>query len=734
MEETKRQDLNVFGMTCAACATRVEKALNKSEGVSKANVNLVTENAAVYYDPEIVTKENLIEIVEHAGYKATELLSKTEKDKLVAAHFHKELLRFIVSAILSLPLLLTMVSHIPVIKDTAFANTVMQLISPTVQLIVATIIQFFIGARFYDGAYKAIRGKMANMDVLVVLGTSAAYFYSLVMYLLSIFGKLSTPHYYFETSAILITLILLGKLLESYATQRTTESISKLVALKPKEARVWRDDQLESVLLDQLKIGDVVHILPGEKIPIDAEIINGETSIDESMITGEPIPEEKKQGDLIIGGTINYDGTIDAKMTKRLDETVLESIIRLVEEAQGSKAPIQRLADKISGVFVPIVIAVSVLTFLIWIFVSGDFGHALEAAIAVLVIACPCALGLATPTAIMAGTGAGAELGILFKGGEHLERTSKVTTIVFDKTGTLTEGNLQVTETDQVATSFFEDLLALEQTSEHPIAKAIVSYIKMEFPTIQASSLLEKIRSRVGKGIHAKKNGDKVVVGSFKTIQHIANIPAEKEQLLQNFEQAGKTVIAMTIGDQYCGAVALSDTIRKEAGMAINQLHELGIQVVLASGDQTIAVKNLAENLGINAYYSEQTPEQKQKLVADLKKNGEVIGFVGDGINDAPALASADVGISIGTGTDIAIETGDVTLIGERVTLVPQTIKLSKATMRNIKQNFFWALAYNCAGIPVAALGLLAPWVAGLAMAGSSISVVGNALRLKKYH
>lgn len=733
MEESKRQDLNVFGMTCAACATRVEKALNGAEGVEKANVNLVTENAAVYYDPEVVTTERLIEIVEHAGYDATELLSKKEKDDMLAANYRKEVRRFVISAVLSLPLLLTMIGHIPAVEHTAFAEQTMKIVSPTVQLILATIVQFFIGYRFYDGAYKSLRGKMANMDVLVALGTSAAYFYSLAMYVLAMLDHMAMPHYYFETSAVLITLILLGKLLESYATSRTTESISNLLALKPKEALIWQGENLVKIDIDELKVGDTVRILPGEKIPVDAEIIHGETSVDESMITGEAIPEEKKVGDAVIGGTINYDGTIDAKMTKRLEETVLESIIRLVEEAQGSKAPIQRLADKISGIFVPIVVAIAALTFVVWILATGDFGSSLEVTIAVLVIACPCALGLATPTAIMAGTGKGAETGILFKGGEHLERTSKISTVVFDKTGTLTEGKLQVSETDQADPDFLSDILALEQTSEHPIAKAIVKHVTAHHPDVQAAVNLEKIRSRVGKGIHAKKAGEKVVVGSLKTIQAAASIPADKQTVLQSWEQAGKTVIAMAIGEKYAGAFALNDTVRKEAKDAIDQLHALGIKTILASGDQTIVVQNMAKQLGMDTYYSEQTPEEKQTLVNHLQEKGEVVGFVGDGINDAPALAGADIGISIGTGTDIAIETGDVTLIGERVTLVPQTIELSRVSMRNIKQNFFWALAYNCAGIPIAALGLLAPWVAGLAMAGSSISVVSNALRLKKY-
>ncbi|MBC6148443.1 copper-translocating P-type ATPase [Listeria innocua] len=727
-----RQDLNVFGMTCAACSTRIEKSLNKAEGVEKANVNLVTENAAVYYDPEVTSTEELIKVVKHAGYDAAEKMSKEEKDAVLEKNFKKEVRRFILSAVLSLPLLLTMVTHIPYIHEMAFAETIGNWINPTIQLVLATIVQFYIGWRFYDGAYKALRGKSANMDVLVALGTSAAYFYSVVEYIRHMIDPSVMPHYYFETSAVLITLILLGKLLESYATSRTTESIAGLLELQAKEATVIREGKEWLVPVDSLKIGDIILVRPGEKVPMDAEIISGETSIDEAMITGEPVPVEKKPGDSVIGATINFDGAFQAKITKRMEETVLESIIRLVEEAQGIKAPIQRLADKISGIFVPIVLGIAAVTFIIWYLVTGTVDGSLEAAIAVLVIACPCALGLATPTAIMAGTGKGAESGILFKGGEHLERTSKVDTIVFDKTGTLTEGKLEVSDKKASNDKFFPYLFLMEQQSEHPIAKAIINMLDSE--KIDVSDVKQgKIRAKAGHGMTGNLDDSKVELGAYRYVSSLTTIPREEDELIQSWMNAGKTVVAMAIDGTYAGALALSDTPRPEAKEAIQKLQAQGIKTAICSGDQSVVVENMAKDLGADMFFAEQLPNDKSALVEKLQQEGHIVAFVGDGINDAPALAASDIGISIGTGTDIAIETGDVTLVSHRLTLIPETIELSKATMRNIRQNFFWALAYNCAGIPVAALGLLAPWVAGLAMAFSSVSVVTNALRLKRY-
>ncbi|WP_088838677.1 cation-translocating P-type ATPase [Listeria sp. ILCC792] len=731
-EKYIRQDLNIFGMTCAACSTRVEKSLNKADGVKQANVNLVTESAAVYYDPDVISPDGLIGVVKHAGYDAKEKMSKAEKDEILAKNFQKEVWRFVISAILSLPLLLTMISHIPGLATTSFAHTVMNVINPTVQLVLASIVQFIIGYRFYDGAYKALRGKSANMDVLVALGTSAAYFYSLVEYILQMTGQTDMPHYYFETSAILITLILLGKLLESYATSRTTESIAGLLKLQSKEANVLRDGKEWKVPLEELRLEDILVIRPGEKIPIDGIIVSGETSIDESMISGEPVPVNKKAGDDVIGGTVNFDGALQVRVTKRMEETVLQSIIRLVEEAQGVKAPIQRIADKISGIFVPVVLGIALVVFITWLLVGGELSHALEVAIAVLVIACPCALGLATPTAIMAGTGKGAENGILFKGGEHLERTSKVDTIIFDKTGTLTEGKLNVTDVFSTDERFLKYALAIESQSEHPIAMAINR--KLAEDGVQTDGVeIGRVRAKAGHGMSSVMDGQKVELGSYRYIQAITELSEDAREQVESFMQEGKTVVLMAIEGTFAGAFALSDVARPEAVQAIRSLQAQGIKTFVSSGDQTVVVQNMADALQLDGFFAEQLPGDKSELVVKLQNEGHVVAFVGDGINDAPALAASDVGISIGTGTDIAIETGDVTLVGHRLTLIPETVELSRATMRNIRQNFFWALAYNCAGIPIAALGLLAPWVAGLAMAFSSVSVVSNALRLKRY-
>ncbi|WP_099222190.1 heavy metal translocating P-type ATPase [Listeria costaricensis] len=731
-EKAIRQDLNVFGMTCAACSTRVEKSLNKAPGVERANVNLVTENAAIYYHPSETTPEALIEVVKKAGYDAAKKMTKEEKDAVLAKNFRREVWQFVLSAVLSLPLLLTMVTHIPGLRETAFAEAIGQVISPTVQLILATIIQFYIGARFYKGAYKSLRGKSANMDVLVALGTSAAYFYSVVEYFLQLNDPTRMAHYYFETSAILITLILLGKLLESYATSKTTESIAGLLKLQSKEARVLRDGKEWNVPLEELSVGDRVVVRPGEKIPIDGVIRVGESSIDESMISGEPVPVEKKAGDEVIGSTVNFDGALQIEVTKRMDETVLQSIIRLVEEAQGIKAPIQRLADRISGIFVPIVLVIALLTLVIWYLATGSFSDSLVASIAVLVIACPCALGLATPTAIMAGTGKGAENGILFKGGEHLERTAKVDTVIFDKTGTLTEGKLEVARELERLPEFHAFSLALESQSDHPIALAIQKRLTDHQKEVAQLSL-DRVRNKAGHGITGMIDGKKVAIGSYRFITKTAAIHDADRQQVEQWIRSGQTIVALSIEEQFAGAFALSDQARAEAGEAIRALQAAGVKTYVCSGDLEPVVANMARELGLDGYFAEQLPGDKSQLVERLQQEGHVVAFVGDGINDAPALAASDIGISIGTGTDIAIETGDVTLVGHRLTLIPDTLSLSKATMRNIRQNFFWALAYNCAGIPIAAMGLLAPWVAGLAMAGSSVSVVSNALRLKRY-
>jgi len=541
------------------------------------------------------------------------------------------------------------------------------------------------------------------------------------------------PHLYFETSAVLITLILLGKLFETIAKGRTTLAISKLLDLQAKEATVLREGKEFLLPIGDVKVADRLLVRPGERIPVDGEVVLGQSSVDESMITGESIPLEKSAGDSLIGSTINKNGTLTMKATKVGKDTTLAGIIKIVEEAQGSKAPIQRLADTISGYFVPVVVAISLLTFLIsYFFVNpSDFPSALETAIAVLVIACPCSLGLATPTSIMVGTGKGAEMGILFKGGEHLETTHKINAIVLDKTGTVTKG--QPVVTDFIAyddeKKVLQYLVSAEKSSEHPLAEAIVKYGHEK----RSSTLpVKRFRAIPGYGIEAKIGYDEIYVGTRKlmNLKSIAYNIMEKDML--QLESEGKTAMYIAINSTIMGVVAVADTVKETAKLTVQQLTYLGIEVYMLTGDNERTAKAIAKQVGIKHVIAEVLPEEKANHVKELQLKGFKVAMVGDGINDAPALAVADIGIAIGTGTDVAIEAADITILGGELTLIPRAITLSKKTMQNIRQNLFWALIYNSAGIPVAALGLLAPWVAGAAMAFSSVSVVTNSLRLKR--
>jgi P-type Cu+ transporter len=600
-------------------------------------------------------------------------------------------------------------------------------------LLLATPVQFYIGGPFYMGAYKALKNKSANMDVLVALGTSAAFFYSLAEGIKTISNPVYMPHLYFETSAVLITLILLGKLFETLAKGRTTIAISKLLSLQAKEATVIRDGKEFQIPIKEVQVSDQLLVKPGEKIPVDGQVLLGQSSVDESMITGESIPVEKSVGDHLIGSTINKNGTITMKATKVGKDTALAGIIKIVEEAQGSKAPIQRIADIISGYFVPVVVCISFATFLIWYFIvnPGDFPTSLETAIAVLVIACPCALGLATPTSIMVGTGKGAEMGILFKGGEHLEIAHRINAIVLDKTGTITKG--QPVVTDFIAykeeKKVLQYLVSAEKSSEHPLAEAIVKY-GME----RRSSTLpvKRFKAIPGYGIEAKIGDDEIYVGTRKLMDLKGISYTEKEKELLQFVNEGKTAMYIAINSTIMGLVAVADTVKETAMLAVTQLCELGIEVYMLTGDNERTAKAIASQVGITNVIAEVLPEEKANHVKELQHKGMKVAMVGDGINDAPALAVADIGIAIGSGTDVAIEAADITILGGELSLIPKAISLSKKTMKNIRQNLFWALIYNSAGIPIAALGLLAPWVAGAAMAFSSVSVVTNSLRLKR--
>lgn len=728
-----KAEFTVSGMTCAACANRVEKRLNKLEGVNGATVNFALESATVDFNPDEINVNEMKSAITKLGYK---LEVKSDEQDESTDHRLQEIERqkkkFIISFILSFPLLWAMVSHF---SFTSFIYLPDMLMNPWVQLALATPVQFIIGGQFYVGAYKALRNKSANMDVLVALGTSAAYFYSVYLSIQSIGSSEHMTDLYFETSAVLITLIILGKLFEAKAKGRSSEAIKKLMGLQAKTATVMRDGTEMKILIEEVVAGDIVYVKPGEKIPVDGEIVEGKSAIDESMLTGESIPVDKTIGDVVIGSTMNKNGFLKVKATKVGRDTALAQIIKVVEEAQGSKAPIQRVADQISGIFVPVVVVIAIITFAVWmIFVTpGDFGGALEKMIAVLVIACPCALGLATPTSIMAGSGRSAEYGILFKGGEHLEATHRLDTVILDKTGTVTNGKPVLTDVI-VADGFNEEEIlrlvgAAEKKSEHPLAEAIVEGIKEKKIDIPSSETFEAIP---GFGIESVVEGKQLLIGTRRLMKKFNIDIEEVSKSMEELEREGKTAMLIAINKEYAGIVAVADTVKDTSKAAITRLKKMGLDVVMITGDNTQTAQAIAGQVGIEHVIAEVLPEGKAEEVKKLQAQGKKVAMVGDGINDAPALATADIGMAIGTGTDVAMEAADITLIRGDLNSIADAIFMSKMTIRNIKQNLFWALAYNGLGIPIAAFGFLAPWVAGAAMEFSSVSVVLNALRLQR--
>ncbi|MFC4323575.1 heavy metal translocating P-type ATPase [Litchfieldia salsa] len=729
----EKKEFDITGMTCAACSTRIEKGLNKLEGVSKATVNLALETASVEYNPAVLSQADVITKVDKLGYSAK---VKSENMEEAIDHRAKEVEqqtgKFLFSLILSLPLLWAMVGHF---TFTQFIYVPDLFMNPWVQLALATPVQFFIGKQFYVGAYKALRNGSANMDVLVALGTSAAYFYSVYLSIASIGSNAHMVELYYETSAILITLIILGKLFEARAKGRSSEAIKKLMNLQAKTATVMRDGVEINILLEEVQVEDIVFVKPGEKVPVDGEIIEGKSALDESMLTGESVPVDKEVGDTVIGATINKNGFLKIKATKVGRDTALAQIIKVVEEAQGSKAPIQRLADQISGIFVPIVVGIAIVTFLVWFLVvdQGNFGSALETMIAVLVIACPCALGLATPTSIMAGSGRAAEFGVLFKGGEHLEMTHRITTVILDKTGTVTNGKPVLTDIILKEKNKEEEIVALigatEKQSEHPLAQSIVQGLTdrgIIFPEVMSFEAIP------GFGVKATVNDRDVLIGTRKLM--LQNGIEIEEGLLEmeKLENEGKTAMLVSINGVYTGIVAVADTIKETSREAVSRLKEMGLEVVMITGDNQRTANAIGAQAGIDHVVAEVLPEGKAEAVIEFQKQGKKVAMVGDGINDAPALATADIGMAIGTGTDVAMEAADITLIRGDLNSIADAIFMSKKTIRNIRQNLFWAFAYNTLGIPIAALGFLAPWLAGAAMAFSSVSVVLNALRLQK--
>jgi Cu+-exporting ATPase len=720
-------------MTCAACANRIEKGLNKLPGVTKATVNFALETAHVEYSPSEVQTKDMIQKVEKIGYKA-QVKDEIGKD---TDHRQKEIKKqtrkFVLSGLLSLPLLWAMVSHF---SFTSFIWLPEIFMNPWFQLALATPVQFIIGGHFYVGAYKALRNKSANMDVLVALGTSAAYFYSLYLTLTSISqGAHHQVELYYETSAVLITLIILGKLFEAHAKGRSSEAIKKLMGLQAKTALVVRNGEEVQVPIEEVATEDVFIVKPGDKIPVDGEVVEGTSAVDESMLTGESIPIEKRTGDSVIGATINKNGRLLVKATKVGKDTALAQIIKVVDEAQGSKAPIQRVADQISGVFVPIVVGIALVTFLIWYFAvaPGEFASALEKAIAVLVIACPCALGLATPTSIMAGSGRAAEWGVLFKGGEHLESTHQINTVVLDKTGTITNGKPVLTDVlvadGMEESNFLAWVSAAEKNSEHPLAEAIVEGVEAKGITMPNTEEFEAIP---GYGIRAMVEKKELFIGTRKLMaKHGIDVTAI-ESVMAELEESGKTAMLAAIDGQYAGLVAVADTVKDTSHEAIRRLKDLSLEVIIITGDNARTAEAIGREVGVDRVLAEVLPQGKADEVKKLQASGKKVAMVGDGINDAPALATADIGMAIGTGTDVAMEAADVTLMRGDLKSIADAIFMSRKTMRNIKQNLFWALAYNVIGIPIAALGFLAPWLAGAAMALSSVSVVLNALRLQR--
>jgi len=728
-----RATLRITGMTCAACANRIEKGLGRMPGVASATVNLAMETARVEYAPGDVDVAALQAKVEKLGYGAlpAEAAEDAERERR-ERELRRQRGKLALSAALSLPLLWAMAGHFGL---TAWLYVPSLFLNPWFQLALATPVQFVVGRSFYVGAFKALRNGSANMDVLVALGTSAAYFYSLYFTLAGSSGAAAHhgPPLYYETSAVLITLVVFGKLLEARAKGRTSAAIRSLMGLQAKTALVVRGDAELVVPVDQVEVGDLVVVRPGEKIPVDGVVVEGASAVDESMLTGESMPVDKRAGDSVVGATINKHGTLQFRATRVGKDTALAHIVRVVENAQSSKAPIQRVADRISGVFVPIVVGLAALAFAGWYvwFAPGELAPALDAAIAVLVIACPCALGLATPTSIMAGSGRAAELGVLFKGGEHLEDAHRCDTIVLDKTGTITKGKPELTDVrSELDRDVFLKLVGgAESRSEHPLAEAIVAGAKAAGLTLPAPSAFEAVP---GAGVAAIVDGRSVLVGTRRLMEARGVDARRAYEAMARLEEEGKTAMLVAVDGRYAGLVAAADTVKPTSKAAVARLRAMGLTVVMLTGDNARTAKRIAAEVGLDQVLAEVPPEGKAAEVRRLQAQGRKVGMVGDGINDAPALAVADIGMAVGTGADVAIETAGVALMRGELTAVADAIELSRRTMGNIRQNLFWALAYNAFGIPIAAAGLLAPWVAGAAMALSSVSVVLNALRLQR--
>lgn len=746
-DQGENQTFALEGMTCASCAQTIEKAVNKLAGVQTASVNLVTEKMQARFNPDEISATDIIQAVEDAGYKAildgSETGEKTDKKQ---AHIKEMWTRVIWSAIFTVPLLYIAMGPMIGLPIPSVLDPVHHADRFAIVQLLLTLPIVYVGRSFYTVGFKALFKGHPNMDSLIAIGTSAAVLQGIVMTYLLATGRVMIHHghpdLYFESAGVILALITLGKYLEAVSKGKTSEAIKKLMGLAPKTARIFKDNQEIEIPIEQVQTGDIVIVRPGDKIPVDGKIISGNSAVDESMITGESIPVEKHEGDKVIGASINKNGSFRFEATKVGKDTTLAQIIKLVEDAQGSKAPIAKLADQVSGVFVPIVIVLAILSGLLWYFLGQEsWVFALSITISVLVIACPCALGLATPTAIMVGTGKGAENGVLIKSGDALETTQKVETIVFDKTGTITEGKPIVTDVLTYHEYSENDVLALaasaETGSEHPLGEAIVEGAKERQLTLKEVTDFEAIP---GHGIQVTVDGQKLLLGNQKLMREntidLLSAVTDSDRLASE----GKTPMFIASEQQLIGIVAVADTIKENSLAAIDKLHRMGIQVAMITGDNKRTAEAIAKQVGIDRVFSEVLPEDKATEVKKLQEEGLHVAMVGDGINDAPALAQADVGIAIGSGTDVAIESADIVLMRSDLMDVPTAIELSRATIKNIKENLFWAFAYNVLGIPVA-MGvlhifggpLLNPMIAGAAMSFSSVSVLLNALRLRRF-